>query len=439
MDYAQTIEYLFNSVTSFQQVGASAYKPGLERVEAFCHYMGHPERDFLTIHVAGTNGKGSTSHMIASVLQSAGYRVGLYTSPHLRDFRERMRVDGEMISEKEVVCFVGEHKPKIEELQLSFFEITTVMAFDFFSRSDVEVAVIETGLGGRLDATNVITPVLSVVTNIGLDHTEFLGSTLPEVATEKAGIIKYGTAVILGESSEDYDFVFEKRAEEVGSRLIYAEREFECQMTDASAGSEEQKMQKMQQMLLTRLRDGKRFEVELDLLGDYQYHNIVTASAALDYLHQHTALTIPSHAYLSGLSSVVESTHLQGRWQTLSENPLVICDTGHNAHGLKYVMAELERRTQGAGKVICVIGFAKEKDLSTVLPLMPRGAYYIFTQASVSRALSAEELASQAGQYGLKGEVVWSVAEALAMAKQMAQVDDMIFVGGSNFVVAEVL
>ena len=436
MDYAQTIEYLFNSVTSFQQVGASAYKPGLERVEAFCRYMGHPERDFLTIHVAGTNGKGSTSHMIASVLQSAGYRVGLYTSPHLRDFRERMRVDGEMISEREVVRFVGEHKPKIEELQLSFFEITTVMAFDFFSRSDVEVAVIETGLGGRLDATNVITPVLSVVTNIGLDHTEFLGSTLPEVATEKAGIIKSGTAVVLGESSEDYDFVFEKRADEVGSQLIYAEREFECQVAHGSAGSGEQKMQ---QMLLTRLRDGKRFEVELDLLGEYQYHNIVTASAALDYLHQHTALTIPSHAYLCGLSSVVESTHLQGRWQTLSESPLVICDTGHNAHGLRYVMAELERRTQGADRVICVIGFAKEKDLSTVLPLMPSKAYYIFTQASVSRALSAEELASQAGQYGLKGEVVHSVSDALDRAKQMAEADDMIFVGGSNFVVAEVL
>ena len=436
MDYAQTIEYLFNSVTSFQQVGASAYKPGLERVEAFCHYMGHPERDFLTIHVAGTNGKGSTSHMIASVLQSAGYRVGLYTSPHLRDFRERMRVDGEMISEREVVRFVGEHKPKIEELQLSFFEITTVMAFDFFSRSDVEVAVIETGLGGRLDATNVITPVLSVVTNIGLDHTEFLGSTLSEVAAEKAGIIKPEVAVVLGESSENYDFVFEKRADEVGSQLIYAEREFECQVAHGSAGSGEQKMQ---QMLLTRLRDGKCFEVELDLLGEYQYHNIVTASAALDYLHQHTALTIPSHAYLCGLSSVVESTHLQGRWQTLSESPLVICDTGHNAHGLRYVMAELERRAQGAGRVICVIGFAKEKDLSTVLPLMPSKAYYIFTQASVSRALSAEELASQAGQYGLKGEVICSVAEALAKAKQMAQADDMIFVGGSNFVVAEVL
>ena len=207
-------------------------------------------------------------------------------------------------------------------------------------------------------------------------------------------------------------------------------------MAHGSAGSGEQKMQ---QMLLTRLRDGKRFEVELDLLGEYQYHNIVTASAALDYLHQHTALTIPSHAYLCGLSSVVESTHLQGRWQTISESPLVICDTGHNAHGLRYVMAELERRTQGASRVFCAIGFAKEKDLSTVLPLMPSKAYYIFTQASVSRALSAEELASQAGQYGLKGEVVCSVAEALVKAKQMAQADDMIFVGGSNFVVAEVL
>ena len=217
MNYPQTLDYLFNSVTSFQQVGASAYKPGLERVEEFCDYMGNPQRDFLAVHIAGTNGKGSTSHMIASVLQSAGYCVGLYTSPHLRDFRERMRVDGEMISEQEVVEFVNRHKPKIEELGLSFFEITTVMAFDYFSRAGVEVAVIETGLGGRLDATNLILPILSVVTNIGLDHTEFLGNTLSAVAYEKAGIIKKDVALVLGEASEEYNQVFESRAKECGS------------------------------------------------------------------------------------------------------------------------------------------------------------------------------------------------------------------------------
>ena len=439
MDYAQTLDYLFNSVTSFQQVGASAYKPGLERVEAFCRYMGNPERNFLSIHVAGTNGKGSTSHMIASVLQSAGYRVGLYTSPHLKDFRERMRVDGEVISEREVVRFVNDHRSKIEELKLSFFEITTVMAFDFFSRSDVEVAVVETGLGGRLDATNVILPILSVVTNIGLDHTEFLGSTLPEVAAEKAGIIKPQVAVVLGESSCEYDFVFSERASALGSKLIFAEQEFECQELSAEGAQNDFSERKMQEMLLTRKRDGKRFRVALDLVGEYQLRNVVTASVALDYLHQHTQLTIPTHAYLEGLSHVVDSTHLQGRWQVLSESPLVVCDTGHNAHGLRYVMAELERRTQRGGKVICVMGFAKEKDLSKVLPLLPKRSYYIFTQASVSRALDADELATAAAEYGLQGEVIHSVAAALAKAKSMAKAQDMIFVGGSNFVVAEVL
>ncbi|MBR6815700.1 MAG: bifunctional folylpolyglutamate synthase/dihydrofolate synthase [Alistipes sp.] len=438
MNYSQTLDYLFNSVTSFQQVGASAYKPGLERVEAFCSYMGNPERDFLSIHIAGTNGKGSTSHMIASVLQSAGYCVGLYTSPHLRDFRERMRVDGGMISEREVVEFVNLHRPKIEELGLSFFEITTVMAFDFFSKSGVEVAVIETGLGGRLDATNVILPLLSVVTNIGLDHTEFLGTTLPEIASEKAGIIKKDVAIVLGEGSEEYNHVFEGRAAECGSKLIYAQREFSCETIGESvmANSGEQKMQ---EMLLSRRRDGREYRVRLDLMGEWQSRNVVTASAALDYLHQHTALTIPSKAYLEGLSSVGEQTHLQGRWQTISREPLVVCDTGHNAHGLRYVAAELERCLEQYDRVICVIGFAKEKDLSKVLPLLPKRAYYIFTQAAVSRALPAEELAQAAGKEGLSGEVVVGVAEALQRAKQMAQSEDMIFVGGSNFVVAEIL
>lgn len=438
MNYPQTLDYLFNSVTSFQQVGASAYKPGLERVEAFCRYMGNPERDFLSIHIAGTNGKGSTSHMIASVLQSAGYCVGLYTSPHLRDFRERMRVDGGMISEREVVEFVNQHRPKIEELGLSFFEITTVMAFDFFSKSGVEVAVIETGLGGRLDATNVILPLLSVVTNIGLDHTEFLGATLPEVASEKAGIIKKDVAIVLGEGSEEYNHVFEGRAAECGSKLIYAQREFSCETFGESATVNFGE-QKMQEMLLSRRRDGREYHVRLDLLGEWQSRNVVTASAALDYLHQHTALTIPSKAYLEGLSSVGEQTHLQGRWQTISHEPLVVCDTGHNAHGLRYVAAELERCLEQYDRVICVIGFAKEKDLSKVLPLLPKCAYYIFTQAAVSRALPAEELAQAAGKEGLLGETVVGVAEALQRAKQMAQSEDMIFVGGSNFVVAEIL
>ena len=275
MNYAQTIEYLFTTTPSFQQVGADAYKPGLERILSFCHHLGDPQKNYKTIHVAGTNGKGSVSHMLASVLQHSGYRVGLFTSPHLRDFRERMRVDGEMISERRVVDFVARHKDKMRELDLSFFEMTTAMAFDFFSASDVEVAVIETGLGGRLDATNVILPELCVVTNIGLEHTDLLGDTIEKVAAEKAGIIKPLVPIILGEANEQYNHVFEQRAAACGSRVIYAEQELKV--------VERRRERDFQHIVLHRERDAHRFEIDMDLVGEYQCHNVVTAAAAADY------------------------------------------------------------------------------------------------------------------------------------------------------------
>ena len=431
MNYAQTIEYLFTTTPSFQQVGADAYKPGLERIREFCHYLGDPQNNYHTIHVAGTNGKGSVSHMLASVLQHAGYRVGLFTSPHLRDFRERMRVDGEMISERGVVDFVANHKAKMRELDLSFFEMTTAMAFDFFAASDVEVAVIETGLGGRLDATNVITPEVSVVTNIGLEHTDLLGDTIEKVAGEKAGIIKPRVPIVLGEASEQYNHVFEGRAAALNSRVIYAQQAFEV--------VEHHRERDYQHVVMSRQRDAYRFEINMDLVGEYQCHNVVTAAAAADYLDTHTQITIPCRAFVEGMAEVTKTTSLAGRWQRLSDSPYTVCDTGHNAHGIKYVADELHRLAKHYEQQICIIGFAKEKSIDDILPLLPRKAYYIFTQASSPRALPAAALAATAATYGLEGEVCSTVAQALARAREMATERDMIFIGGSNFVVAEIV
>ncbi len=431
MNYAQTIEYLFTTTPSFQQVGADAYKPGLERILSFCHHLGDPQKNFKTIHVAGTNGKGSVSHMLASVLQHSGYRVGLFTSPHLRDFRERMRVDGEMISERRVVDFVARHKDKMRELDLSFFEMTTAMAFDFFSASDVEVAVIETGLGGRLDATNVILPELCVVTNIGLEHTDLLGDTIEKVAAEKAGIIKPSVPIILGEANEQYNHVFEQRAAACGSRVIYAEQELKV--------VERRRERDFQHIVLHRERDAHRFEIDMDLVGEYQCHNVVTAAAAADYLDTCTQLTIPRRDFLEGMAEVAATTSLAGRWQRLADAPYTVCDTGHNAHGIKYVADELKRLAPYYNRQICVIGFAKEKSIDDILPLLPRTAYYIFTQASTPRALPAEALASKALAFGLEGELSCTVPDALARAREIATEQDMIFIGGSNFVVAEIV
>ncbi len=431
MNYSQTLEFLFSSLPSFQDVGADAYKPGLERVAEFCRHLGNPQRNYYTIHVAGTNGKGSVSHILASVLREAGYRVGLFTSPHLKDFRERMRVDGEMISKQRVVNFVDKNMAKMQELQLSFFEMTTAMAFDYFAYSDVEVAVIETGLGGRLDATNIITPLVSVVTNVGFDHTDLLGGTLREIATEKAGIIKKSIPVVVGESNDEYDDVFEAVAAVGRSRVIYAEDSFRYI---------EHRVEGIKQHIaLERMCDGRRYDLELDLTGDYQRKNAVTAAAVVHYLHDSSPLTISRRAFVDGFAKAASSTGLAGRWQTLGEKPWVVCDTGHNAHGISYVASMLKASASRYNRQIIVLGFAREKNIDDILPLLPREAYYIFTQANVSRAMPAEELARRAAEAGLQGEKCQSVEEAMARAKEIATPEDMIFVGGSNFVVAEVL
>ena len=429
MNYTETLDFLFTSMPSFQRVGGDAYKPGLERITSFCQHLGNPQRNYYTIHVAGTNGKGSVSHMLASILQQAGYRTGLFTSPHLSDFRERIRVDGEMIPKQKVVNFVDKHQAKMQELELSFFEMTAAMAFDYFDQSDVEVAVIETGLGGRLDATNIIVPILSVITNIGMEHTEFLGDTIQKIASEKAGIIKKSVPVILGEASEEYNSVFEARAEELHSRLIYAQQEW-CLNGVEHFDNENQHFS------LTRTRDERGYELDVDLLGDYQRNNIVTACAAADILAEQTPLTISRRAFREGLARTAATTSLMGRWQVLGNEPYMVADTGHNLHGMRYVVEQLNALE--CDRLFCVIGFAKEKALEDIMAILPTKAHYIFTRASIDRARPIEDIAAVADKLGLKYECKPTVREAIAYAKSLALPTDAIFIGGSNFVVAEI-
>lgn len=429
MNYKETLDTLYNMMPDFQNVGADAYKPGLERVTEFNDRLGRPDRAFKSIHVAGTNGKGSVAHMLASVLQAAGYRTGLYTSPHLRDFRERIRVDGEMIPEAEVVAFTRNYIWVMENIGLSFFEATMCMAFDWFARNDVEVAVIETGLGGRLDSTNIIPPLASVITNIGLDHQAFLGDTLRKIASEKAGIIKRDVPVVIGERHETTDQVFTAKAEDAGTEIFFAQDLYRCDSAEKEGGR--------QVFGLTNLTKGTTFTLRLDLLGDYQRRNIVTLLAAVCILNTRTPLTISNRSVVAGLGSVAVTTGLRGRWEVLGRDPLVVCDTGHNSHGLKLVAEQI--RNERYDKLYMVIGMVSDKDFDKVLPLLPRDAHYIFTAPSVARAMPAQLLAAEGARYGLKGEVVEGVPEALARARALATPADMIFIGGSTFTVADII
>ena len=430
MNYTETLDYLFSSMPSFQSVGGDAYKPGLERNSEFCRMIGNPQRNYFVIHVAGTNGKGSVSNMLAAVLQQAGYQTGLFTSPHLTDFRERIRVNGEMISKQKVVNFVDRHKEAMERLQLSFFEMTTAMAFDYFAQSDVEVAVIETGLGGRLDATNIVQPLISVITNIGLEHTEYLGDSLPKIAREKGGIIKKCTTVVVGEKNANYNLVLEEIADDLRSELIYADEAFTLCDHSFEGGK--------QVITLNRTRDGHPYQLRLDLLGAYQRQNLATVATVLDTLHEKTPLSISRRAFVEGVREVTQLTSFRGRWQVISNRPLIVCDTAHNEHGITEVAKQLKGRTNG-GKLYCIMGFCEDKEFSKMLALMPCDAHYIFTQASIRRAASPEKIAEVADTLNLEYEVATSVEEAIAKAQQQLSEDDMLFIGGSTFVVAEAL
>lgn len=423
MTYRETIETLYNMMPDFQAVGAGAYKPGLERVDEFLNLLGRPYERFESIHVAGTNGKGSCSHMIAAVLQADKHRVGLYTSPHLCDFRERMRINGTMISEREVVDFVDKHLETMRTLGLSFFEVTMCMAFDWFERREVDVAVVEVGLGGRLDATNIIIPRVSVITNIGLDHQQFLGDTLTQIAAEKAGIITAGIPVVIGEHSEETDPVFRSVAAREGAPMLFAQEMYDVR----SAGKGERR----QRFAVERLSDGVHFNVELDLLGDYQARNLTTALGALKIFG------VSPLAVREGLAGAAVATGLRGRWEVLGRTPLVVADTAHNAHGLAPVMEQLMRERRG--RLFVVFGMVADKDVDAILPLLPRDAYYLFTAPASPRALDAAELGAHGIATGLRGEVVGSAPDALARARELASPSDTIYIGGSNYIVAEIL
>ena len=400
MNYKETLEYLFVKTPAFQQKGESAYKPGLANVMELDDFYGNPHKNFKTIHIAGTNGKGSVSHTLAAILQSAGYKVGLYTSPHLKDFSERIRVNGKPISEQYVIDFVHEADEIIGKLNPSFFEITTMMAFTYFKHENVDVAVIETGLGGRLDSTNIISPVLSVVTNVSFDHVNLLGNTLEKIAFEKAGIIKKGIPAVVGEMPNELRPIFTEKTEKV----VFAE-------------------------------DNDASDYEFELKGYCQEKNKKTILAAAELLKNEFNIT--EENIVEGLKNVVELTSLMGRWQKLSSAPLAIADTGHNVAGMQYIVSQIADIKADNKRL--VIGMVGDKDITSMLNLLPKDAIYYFCNAQIPRALPAEELKAKASEFGLKGNAYPSVAEALEAAKRDASTSDFIFVGGSNFTVAEII
>lgn len=424
MTYQETLTYLFNSAPLFQHVGKDAYKEGLDNTLALDEYFGHPHKLFKTIHVAGTNGKGSCSHTLAAVLQAAGYTVGLYTSPHLVDFRERIRVNGRPIPKEFVVDFVEKHKHFWEPLHPSFFELATALAFHYFEREKVDVAVVEVGLGGRLDCTNIIRPDLCVITNISFDHVQFLGNTLAKIAGEKAGIIKRGIPVVIGETTPETKPVFQDKAKEVGAPIIFAEEEHLLNGYTRNADG-------------TYLYDTADYkELKGELSGLCQEKNTNTLLSAIRSL-QHTGYNITEENVRKGFAKVCELTGLMGRWQKIGDKPLTICDTGHNIGGMQYIAEQLKQQTYK--QLHIVIGMVNDKDINGVLALLPKDAKYYFTQASVKRALEADKVKALAEEHGLKGEAYPDVPAAYLAAQKAADEEDMVYVGGSSFIVADLL
>ena len=406
MTYSETLKYLYAQTPMFQQKGTSAYKEGLENTFFLDEYFEHPHRHYKTIHVAGTNGKGSTSHLLASILQCAGYKVGLYTSPHLKDFRERIRVNGVMISEQRVVDFVAQNKEIIEKRYLSFFELTTALAFLYFFEEKVDVAIIEAGLGGRLDCTNIIQPELSIITNVSFDHVSILGDTLEKIAKEKSGIIKKNIPVLIGEcKDENIKNIFVEKAKENDAPICFAQ-------------------------------NYESLEIPCELKGIYQEKNKHTVMVAFTLLLQ-LGFNLADSDLRNGFQQVIERTGLQGRWQEISYQPRIVCDTGHNEAGISEVVKQLGEEKYE--KLRIVFGMVNDKDISSVLSILPKNAIYYFTKAQIPRALSEVELQQKAKKYNLNGESFSSVKQALDKAKEDASSNDLIFVGGSNFVIAEII
>ena len=430
MTYAETLDYLFNALPMFQRVGASAYKADLTNTISLCEHLGNPQETFKTIHVAGTNGKGSTSHALASVFQAAGYKTGLYTSPHLKSFTERIRIDGKEITEEDVVEFVANNRAFLDQLQPSFFEMTVGMAFWYFAKEAVDIAVIEVGMGGRLDSTNVIHPELCVITTIGYDHTQFLGNTLPLIAGEKAGIIKQGVPVVISQTQKETQEVFSQLAAAKQAAIVFADQVWEVTKLPESENPSIQQSANFK----VRSSDGE-FNLKFGLNGDYQRFNLPGILEAVKQL-RNQGWNLSDTALQVGLESISEQTGLKGRWQLLQVNPIILADTGHNEAGIGEVVNQLKKYSYS--KLWMVIGMVNDKDISKVLDLLPKEANYIFCQASIPRAMDAHELARKGNEKGLIGQVIPTVTEALEFARKNASPDDLIFIGGSTFVVAEI-
>ena len=434
MTYKETLDYLYSQLPMYQRIGPAAYKPNLDNTLALCTLLNHPDREFESVHIAGTNGKGSSSHLLAAILQEAGYKVGLYTSPHLKDFRERIRVNGKMIAQQAVVQFVEKHKKDFERIKPSFFEMTVGLAFDYFKQQKVDIAVIETGLGGRLDSTNVIHPLVSLITNISFDHQNLLGNTLKKIAQEKAGIIKPGVPVVIAQQQPEVKRVFELQAKKTKSPLWFADAHFNVK--EAKQVRAQDKLFLKGNLMAKGVRQPVLKGFRSELPGLYQTYNIVGVAKTVEVL-QELGWIISKKAVKSGLEKVSSLTGLQGRWQVLGHQPLVIADTAHNEAGIGLVMQQIKRMQ--AAHLHFVIGVVNDKDLRSVLALLPRKATYYFCKPSVPRGLDALVLQGHAAKFGLSGQIYSSVKSALRAAKSAAQSKDLIYVGGSTFVVGDAL
>jgi dihydrofolate synthase / folylpolyglutamate synthase len=422
-NYQQTLDYLYSALPMFQRVGSVAFKKDLGNTIALCNFLGNPQNKFKCIHVGGTNGKGSSSHMLASILQEAGYTTGLYTSPHLKDFTERIRINGVPADYDFVIDFVDRIKPQIELLKPSFFEITVAMAFDYFAKQQIDVAVIEVGLGGRLDSTNVITPILSLITNIGSDHKDLLGDSPQQIAFEKAGIIKLKVPVVISEKQDEVLNVFLEKAKTENAPIYFASDDWQCVRSQASA-------------TFNLIKNGSTLHegVDLTLSGNYQLKNIPGVLKSIELLND-SEFRISDEQLIKGLQNVISNTGIKGRWQVLANQPLTICDTGHNLEGIQEVLTQIKQ--QNYQHLHMVWGSVKDKDIHAILSILPKEASYYFCQAKIPRAMPAEELNQKAQEFGLDGIVVPDVNDALATARANAKTNDMIFIGGSTFVVAE--
>ncbi|WP_192349574.1 folylpolyglutamate synthase/dihydrofolate synthase family protein [Algoriphagus sp. Y33] len=462
MDYQETLDYLFNSLPMFQRVGASAFRKDLRSTILLCDHLGNPEHKFKSIHVAGTNGKGSSSHSLAAIFQSAGYKTGLYTSPHLKSFTERIRINGLEISPDLVVQFVEENKSFLDELKPSFFEMTVGMAFWHFAQKEVDIAIVEVGMGGNFDSTNVITPELSLITNIGFDHVQFLGVTLPLIAGEKAGIIKGNIPVVISETHEETSAVFIEKAKKMNAPITFADENWKAYKEAEEDGKTNYTIQASGELKWsvktqtttasdktldskvgfnrfvksqTGALQGFFFQLTFGLNGNYQKYNLPGILESIVQMRK-MGWNLPDEAVLEGLKNVTELTGLKGRWQMLSSHPTVICDTGHNEAGFSEILSQLDTYT--FSKLWFVLGMVQDKDISKVLSMLPSSATYVFCEAKLPRALPAVQLAEKAHFFNLKSEVIPDVNEALAFARKNADKDDLIFVGGSTFVVAEI-